>query len=83
MVGFLGNKKKAARSRFFQVVERESVLDDLDRKRIALCDLRYDVQPFGHLAEARVIAVQMRRRFAAVYNEELRPTGVATGVCHG
>ncbi len=45
--------------------------------------MRYDVQPFGHLAEARVIAVQMRRRFAAVHNEELRSTGVATGVRHG
>ena len=45
--------------------------------------MRYDVQPFGHLAEARVIAVQMRRRFAAVHNEELRSTGVAPGVRHG
>ena len=45
--------------------------------------MRYDVQPFGHLAEARVIAIQMRRRFATVHNEELRPTSVATGVRHG
>ena len=60
-----------------------SVLDDLHRKRIALRDLRHDVQPFGHLAEARVVAVQMRRRLAAVHDEELRSTGVASGVRHG
>ena len=75
--------KKAARSRFPQVVEPKSVLDDLDRERIALRDLRHNVQPLSNLAEARVIAVQMRRRLAAVYNEELRPTGVASGVSHG
>ena len=75
--------KKAARSRFFPVVERESVLDDLDRERVALRDLRHDVEPFSHPSEARVIAVQVRRRLAAVHDKELRSTGVASGVRHG
>ena len=80
---FFWATKKAARSRFSQVVERESVLDDLDRERIALSDLCHDVQPFSHLAEACVVAVQMRRRLAAVYDEELRSSGVASSVSHG
>ena len=80
---FLWATKKAARCRFSQVVERESVLGELDRERIALSDLRDDVQSFGHLAEARVVAVQMRRRLAAVYDEELRSSGVASSVRHG
>ena len=82
MVVFLGNKKKAASLRFFQVVTCESVLDDLDRERVALRDLRDDVQAFGYLAKARVIAVQMRRRLSAVHNKELRTTGVAPRVRH-
>ena len=80
---FFWATKKAARSRFSQVVERESVLDDLDRKRIALRYLHNDVQSFSHLAETGVVAIQMRRRFAAVNNEELGSTGVASGVRHG
>ena len=76
-------QKKAARGRFSHVVARGSVLDDLDRERVALSDLRYDVESFGHLAEACVVAVQMRRRLAAVNDEELRSAGVAPGVRHG
>ena len=47
-----------------------------------MCNLRHDVQPLGYLAKACVVAVEVRGRLAAVYDEELRSARVASGMRH-
>ena len=55
---------------------------DFHAEGVALGDFLHEVEALGDLAEARVVAVEVRRVLPVVHDEELRASGVAAGVGH-
>lgn len=55
---------------------------DVHAKGVSLLDFVDDVQAIHHLAEARVVSVEVRCILPVVHDEELRPAGVSASVCH-
>ena len=55
---------------------------NLDTEGVTLGDFLHEVESFSDFAEARVVAVEVRGVLPVVHDEELRASGVPSGVGH-